>query len=255
VATTPPATTVPVSADIFLKYTDDRSLDVYYPSDGSGGPLVVMLHGAGGGKQDLEGLARAVAARGAVVVNAQWTSFAEPPDVGGELGCLMEFVQARAAEYGADGSALVLVGHSAGANVASVVAVGGPRAPLYGVCEPEPVEPAGFVGLAGDYFPLDDSVDPEALTEFGVTYRALWELASPYAYLEPNSRLVVRLVHGEFDDISAMERSSQFRDALESAGYDVRLDIVAGGHVGLITTDSDPFLTSLQAVLQAAGLD
>jgi dienelactone hydrolase len=91
---------------------DVTTADVYRASDADGAPVVVMLHGTGGERSELDGFAREVAASGAVVVVPTWPVFTERP---GELEvgeihrrqteavvCSLRFARETAAEFGGD---------------------------------------------------------------------------------------------------------------------------------------------------------
>jgi hypothetical protein len=115
-------------------------LDVYAPAGAEGLPLVVVLspHGLTKDNPATVRLATGIAARGAVVVVANWSQQEDPaavfedPAVFAQFaqmdrsvaGCAVAFAAARAQEHGGDATRLVVVGELFGANVASLVVLG-----------------------------------------------------------------------------------------------------------------------------------
>jgi acetyl esterase/lipase len=127
-----------VAADIEYETADPlvaaRALDVYAPTAEGPWPVVVMFHGGPGvlSKDYLGGWAQDVAAEGYVVFVPAWgVGSPEAQKVprsaalaafGRQAACAVAYARSHAAEYGGDPSTLVLFGHSAGANTASVLA-------------------------------------------------------------------------------------------------------------------------------------
>jgi hypothetical protein len=137
-------------------------LDVYAPAEAEDLPLVVLFHGGGSegitvNKEvfDYPELARAIAGEGAVVVVPNWGLLSTPWERRGagattaqivedarqarnEVACAVSYAVTYAEEYGADPARLVLFGHSAGANMAGVVAWSETAA--FAGCEVPPAE-------------------------------------------------------------------------------------------------------------------
>jgi len=112
---------------------------VYRPDDGSGRPLIVFFHGSGFVICDLDthdDICRQLCARsGCVVVSVDYRLAPENPFPAGPDDCLAatRWAAANAADLGADPGRLALAGDSAGACMATVVAMrcrdaGGPTA-------------------------------------------------------------------------------------------------------------------------------
>ena len=123
---------VDVTANSFYRsgQMTPAAVDVYYPTEAVGGPVVVLFHGGFEDKTSLfyPSLAIAIAERGAVVFVPDWE--AEPPLEPDALSatfdgasCAVSYALANAAEHGADPETLVLVGHSGGANGAAMAGV------------------------------------------------------------------------------------------------------------------------------------
>ncbi|HZD05072.1 MAG TPA: hypothetical protein VE173_09140, partial [Longimicrobiales bacterium] len=111
------------------------AMSVYAPAaEGGPWPVAVMIHGAGGSR--LDQWARAVASKGVVAYVPYWPDDSPWHSAKGfradmtptieQLACAVRFARAEAERYGGDPSNLTLLGHSAGANFASVIAFANP---------------------------------------------------------------------------------------------------------------------------------
>src|SRR5260370_14294298 len=123
-------------------------LDVYVPDQASAGPrpLVVFWHGGRwrfGDKADYRFVGAALAALGyvAVLPNYRHYPHVKMPGFMDDAARAGDWPAAHAGDFGADASRLYLMGHSAGAHIASLVALdpryfsaaASPRPPIYGV--------------------------------------------------------------------------------------------------------------------------
>jgi dienelactone hydrolase len=141
---------------------DVTSADIYSPPAGEGLPVVVMLHGTEGVRSELDGLAREVAASGALVYVPTWPVIAERPDAqeAAEIYqrqtevvvCSLRHARSTARELGGDPNDLTLFGHSGGATVGARVALVD-EPPWSGIdCYPGvPHAPTRFIATAGDF--------------------------------------------------------------------------------------------------------
>lgn len=123
---TPPAS-VTVAKDV--AYGDDplQKIDIYSPAKARGLPIVVFVHGGGfvgGDKNDYDNVPTYFSQHGMVAVNADYrlAPKATWPAGSQDVGAVVAFLKAKGAGYGGDPRRIVLIGHSAGANlVASYV--------------------------------------------------------------------------------------------------------------------------------------
>ncbi len=144
------------------RFADGRRglLDVYVPRDAHDAPLVVFFYGGGwedGAKADYRFAALALAKRGAVVVVADYRLYPDVrfPDFIGDGAKAVRWARRNATEFGADPGLIFLVGHSAGAYIATMLALDKRN------LDPESLAAvAGVVGLAGpyDFLPLRSDV-------------------------------------------------------------------------------------------------
>jgi len=107
-----------------------RTLDVYRPSEGSGHPVMLYVHGGGwqvGDKSRVHEKARAFVRRGWVFVSVNYrlvpkVSWREQAQ---DIAQAIAFVRKRARKHGGDAGRLFLMGHSAGAHLVALVATDG----------------------------------------------------------------------------------------------------------------------------------
>ncbi len=169
--------------------------DLHRPADPAGAPTIVLLHGCCGDRADLGALARALARRGGLVLNVDWTTLA---DGGGwprsyrQATCAIAVARDLATDLGARTDRVVAVGWSDGALLAATAGLA-PPPPAAGCTAAGEgradavVALAGFLGWAAD----DPAPGAGADTWFGgspdVAGRA-WVAGNPVA-VAPRSRL------------------------------------------------------------------
>jgi acetyl esterase/lipase len=250
-----------------IAYTSGAELDVHARVGVSRQPVLVLLHGCCGSKDDLTPLAEAIAARGAVVFNANWTGV----DRGGgwprsyqEAACAVRFARASAARFGGDPGRIALLGWSDGAMLAAVVAVAGDdlgdRCPQHRVS----ALPDVLIGVAGFYgWPVAPGrvVDPyyvnaRTIRFFGgapAEVPGAWAAGNPYIRLGGNRRLEVRLVVGDADSLLADSR--RFLAALRRVGYRASLRVTKEGDHRTVVVPRTPAgrLTVEEAFAAATG--
>ena len=142
-------------------------LDIYAPgAPGRARPVIVFFYGGGwisGAKEDFAWVGAALARRGYVAIvpdyrlypQAHWPQFIE------DCAAAVKWVHVNVARYGGNPSALVLMGHSAGAYNAFALAVD--RRWLTGVGMDPRRDLKAVVGLSGPYTmephgPLEDAI-------------------------------------------------------------------------------------------------
>ena len=220
-----------------------QKLNLYQPAEDStdvpetGLPIIVFIHGGSWQDGDKDGYAfvgRALASRGFLVAVPNYRLVPEVryPSFLEDNAAAVRWVIDNAAAYGGNPSRIVLVGHSAGAYNAAMLALddrwlGSNRGNV-----------RGFVGLAGpyDFLPLEGPVTQAA---FGQEQDP--ETTQPIAFATADDPPVL-LLHGAEDTTVGLQNSETLRDRLAQSGADVRLQIYPGiGHVEILTALSRPF--------------
>jgi acetyl esterase/lipase len=234
-------------------------LDVWRDRATSAGPIVITLHGRLRTRADMEPIAKLLAQRGAIVFNADYRGSAEVergyPASFEDVACAVRFTRAHAADYGGDpGRRVVLVGHSFGTYVGSIVALDGDEYNNHCVSPEESAEPDAFVGLSGAYH---WHTTPIWNTFFGTTYAKdpeRWKDGDPHTHIGGNPDSLWRFVIEKSDPILEASSSEEFHEALVDAGYDSKLrQLKKAGHFTILQLDGDaPTAAEIIAVL--AGL-
>jgi acetyl esterase/lipase len=145
-----------------IRFADGKRglLDVYAPQGIVNAPLIVFFYGGGwesGERADYRFAAVALAKRGFVVVVPDYRVYPEVcfPDFLADAAKAVRWARRNAEEFGADPGLVTLIGHSAGAYIAAMLALD--RRWLDGKSQ---AALAGVVGLAGpyDFLPLHSAV-------------------------------------------------------------------------------------------------
>ncbi|MGP1352672.1 MAG: alpha/beta hydrolase [Parasphingopyxis sp.] len=222
-----------VAADIAFGDGVRQRLDVYAPTGGqdTARPVIVFIHGGGwraGDKAGYEFAGRAFASLGFVTVvpNYRLSPEAHFPDFVEDGAAAIRWVRENIAERGGDPDRIVMVGHSAGAHIAALLAMdeswlGGDREAI-----------AGWVGLAGpyDFLPLDTP-----------STRGAFSRAPDLAATQPinfagEGDPPALLLHGALDTVVRPRHSSGLAARLEAAGVPVRHIVYDGiGHIRIMT--------------------
>lgn len=223
-----------------VQFTELLTLDRIGRGDGA--PVAILVHGGGwygGDRSSLEPLALELADRGFVVVNATYrTDSGGFPESVEDVVCALISGREIAAQAGGTGP-VILVGHSAGAHLASLATLAGNEfAPSDCRYEGPAVPPDGFVGLAGPYKIqnlfglLDDWMGTPVTND-----PDLWSRAVPETYVDRNVDVPIRLVHGDADRVANISFSRLFAEELEGVdGRDVELiEIPGGGHSTMLS--------------------
>ena len=271
-------TSVPASPTSLtaVEFAPTRVLDRYEPATTSkDAPVVVLVHGCCGDRRDLAGLARALARRGAVVLNAEIRN----TRMGGgwpasydDAICSVSMARHVAAELPGGPHRVVLVGWSDGALIGTTVALGwstlAPRVERCAVDAEVSLPPDQFVGLSGYYgWPGADVpaevVNPGTIRWFGAIPGddpAAWREANPWSWLTdaPSRALGTRpsflLLSGTNDPLLADARA--FSSALADHGFAVsHVEIALGSHLGLAQPRAEDGAAALAVVGAVIGLE
>lgn len=224
-----------------LAYGPERRhvLDVYRPLKPlASRPLVVFFYGGGwrnGAKENYEFVASALTEAGIAVVipdyrlypNVTFPAFVE------DAAAAVSWTVEHAHELGVSDDAVFLMGHSAGAHIASLVALD----PSYlAESSTSEVSIRGWIGLSGpyDFLPIESSYLVELFPE---TDR---EQSQPVNHVTPAAPPAL-LIHGTGDKTVRIENSISLAERLQEEGVAARLTAYDGvGHVSVMLALAPP---------------
>src|SRR5262245_30971799 len=103
-----------------------QMLDVYAPSEGKNHPVVVWIHGGGwrrGDKADVHNKPKAFVDKGFILVsiNYRFVPDVKVNEIAGDVAKAIRWVHDHAKDYGGDPNTIIVMGHSAGAQLGALV--------------------------------------------------------------------------------------------------------------------------------------
>ena len=220
-----------------------QRLDVYAPRHGRGKallPVAVFFYGGSwdtGRRQDYGWVGQALASRGFVTVLPDYGLYPQVryPGFLEDGARAVRWAQDHAAEYGGDPSRIVLVGHSAGAYNAAMIALDTRYLKAEGV-DPRHIRALG--GLSGpyDFLPL---TDPIAERTFGEA--ADLAATQPTSFVTKDSPPAF-LATGDADTMVFPKNTVKLAAKLRAAGVPVEEEHYPGvDHVRMVLALSRPF--------------
>lgn len=222
-----------VTHDIAYEPGAHRTLDVYRPQKATG-PLVVFLYGGSwrmGDKSMYPFVALPLAARGAVVVVPNYRLYPETefPGFVEDNAAAVKWAIDHAASLGADPRSVFIVGHSAGAYNAAMLALDPHYLADAGTSRDRL---AGVVGLAGPYNFLPIT-DPDVIPVFASVQDG--PASQPITYVDGHNPPML-LVAGEDDTIVNPKNTTSLAARIEQKGGPVAAKLYPNlGHIGLVT--------------------
>lgn len=246
----PPAGTPRVHRDLpYAGPRDDdrglRSLDVYAPASGTGQPVLIWIHGGGWTKGDKAHVGlkpRAFGGKGYVLVSVNYRLLPAVTvrDQAEDIARALAWVHRHAREYGGNPEQVFLMGHSAGAHLAALVATDdrylkGAGLGLDAV--------KGVILLDGAAYDVGQRmrVTPPAMRKaaeavFG-TDEASWAAASPVQHVGRGKGIAPFLILHVADRDLSRAQSALLARTLEAAGVAARVVPAAGKTHGSLNQD------------------
>ena len=218
----------PIASDVAYGADPAQRLDVYAPvAAGRDRPGVVFVHGgrwSSGDKQQYRFVALTLTRAGAVAVLPNYRLYPRVRMAAAmqDFAASVAYVQAHAREWGADPSRVIVMGFSAGAQLAALGALDTRWLAAAGAA---PVQ--GLIGLAGpyDFLPLTDD---DLRDYFGPA--PAYPLSQPINFVAASSPRAF-LVQGLADDSVRPFNTEHLARALVAAGVPVETHYVPGaGH-------------------------
>jgi acetyl esterase/lipase len=217
------------------------TLDVYAPKNAVKAPVVVFFYGGRwqfGRKGLYAGGGNALASRGAIVIIPDYRVYPEVgfPDFLKDGAKAVLWAKQNAARFGGDPDRIFIMGHSAGAHIAAMLALDPQFLASEGMDAKHDI--AGLIGLSGpyDFLPLDD---PELIKLFGGANRAETQ---PITFAGPGAPPAF-LGTGAADETVSPLNTEHLAQKLRASGVRVEEKIYPGrSHMGMIL----PFLGPLR---------
>ncbi len=239
-------------------------VDVYAPDEGGPWPVVVMVHGRPRTPADMAELAKAVAEHGAVVFNIDYRGVRPVvqqgwPEAVDDVACAVRFARATAHLYGGDPKQkLVLVGHSFGGYVGTLVSLAGDKFNGDCLAPDESALPDAWVGVSAN---CTVGVPPPPAPLWNIWYGGtpdeaprVWEKGDTLEQIGGNPKLVVRMVHERDDPIVDVVQPRTLVRELDEAGYNASLTVVEGDdHWGPLDLDEHAGQVTLETILDLIG--
>lgn len=218
-----------------------QRLDIYLPTQraAKGNPVVVFFYGGGwegGDKKDYKFVGEALSSQGITVVIPDYRVYPEVmfPDFVDDAAAAVAWTRANIQRYAGDERQLFIVGHSAGAHIASLLALNPEYLKKYALT-PDNIQ--GMIGLAGpyDFLPLKS----DTLKIIFGPQNQRWQ-SQPINYVSGENPPMLLLV-GERDLTVWPRNSYRLADKITEEGGNVELlKFPDYGHVSMVAKLAKP---------------
>lgn len=235
------------------------SLDVYTPKGATAAPVVVFFYGgswSSGKREWYRWVGESLAARGMVVVIPDYRTWPKAKLDGfmDDAAHAVGWTKANVARYGGDPSRLFVMGHSAGAHIASLLATDSHWLKPVGM---QPRDLAGFIGLAGpyDFLPLKRA---KFIDMFGSTPE-VQARSQPVNFVDGDEPPAL-LLQGEADSTVKPANAESLARRYEAQGEKVTLKLYPGvTHMSILfalgpSKDKAPVLEDIAHFVNAKPL-
>lgn len=237
--------------DASVVYDPERALalDVFQPRGARGpAPTVVFFYGGGwrgGERAQYRFVGRALAEHGVLAIVADYRTYPQAvfPGFMDDAARAVAWARGHAGEHGGDPAKLYVAGHSAGAQIAALLATDRQYLRARGL---GPESLAGAIGLSGPY---DFAITGRYRAVFGPPTQ--WPRAQAVNFVDGDEPPFL-LVHGADDRVVEARDSTELAAKLRAAGGDARVVLLPdAGHAATVAGLFDPRLAPevLPAVL------
>ncbi len=232
----------PAQTDVAYGGDPRQRLDLYLPATRTGAvPAVLFVHGGGwsiGDKAQFAWLGQQLAAQGVVtaLANYRLSPAVQHPEHTKDVARAVAWLYRNAAAYGGDPAHLYVVGHSAGAHMAALVALDRSYLLAEGLSL---AIVRGVVGIAGPTYDLDANyaqtpIAPLLYAAFGPD-TARWAQAAPVRYVQPYAPSFL-LVYGTADNQALPLSTQVLATALQRSGVPTQVETLPGqDHFGVLS--------------------
>lgn len=216
-----------------------QRLDVYSPHDANSAPVVVYFYGGGwtgGERAQYRFVGSYLAGEGVVAVLPDYRLHPEVgfPDFVRDGADAVAWVYREIAAHGGDPSRIVLMGHSAGAHIAALLALDSSYLVEAGV---DPSAVVAFIGLSGPY---DFERDSDTLAEIFADEQPPALSSQPIDYAGAGAPPML-LVHGGSDRVVEPGNSLRLARRICDAGGEAEVIVYPGvGHARVAAALAPP---------------
>ncbi len=237
-----------VHADVVFDTAHHLAMDIYAPQAAHDLPVVVFFYGGSwqdGRRQWYRWMGETLARHGLVVAIPDYRKYPQVRMDGfmTDAADAVGWVHAQARDFGGDPQTMFLMGHSAGAQIAALLATDGHWLRRVGV---RPRQLAGFIGLAGPYgfLPL---TEPAFIGMFGATPQAQAR-SQPINFVDGDEPPML-LLQGTDDHVVQPKNTRSLAQRMRARHEPVEVKMYAGiGHVRLLLSFSRPLRHSSPAL-------
>jgi acetyl esterase/lipase len=220
-------------ADVAYGADPLQHLDLYQARGSGPAPMLLFVHGGGwsmGDKAELSWLGAKLAEQGVLVAVANYrlSPAVQHPAHAQDVARAVAWLYRNGASYGGDPQRLYVGGHSAGAHLASLVALDDTFLAAEGLSTSVV---RSVVGVSGAGYDLDARYAASPLAQ--LFYAAFgkdpsrWALAAPLHYVDRGAPPFL-LIHGLNDTQAPAVGAQSFAQALKRDGGQVRLELLPG---------------------------
>ncbi|MDQ3617456.1 MAG: alpha/beta hydrolase [Pseudomonadota bacterium] len=247
----PPEASVTYAPELKLE------LDIYRPQHGDtrSAPTVVFFYGGGwqrGSRQQYQFIGRRLAQSGILTIVADYRTYPQAvfPDFIDDAARAVAWSRAHAGQYGGDPDRLFVAGHSAGAQIAALLATDPRYLKRHGL---QPSALAGMIGLSGPY---DFVINGQYTKVFGPP--AQWPQAQAINFVDGDEPPFL-LIHGADDRVVHAKDSIDIAAKLKAEGVAATLLILPdAGHsaplLGLYDPPRSPMvLPAIERFIRESG--
>lgn len=223
-----------------------QSLDIYLPQEGYRRNQLVFLHGGSwrsGHKDEYAYLGAALSAYGIACAVVGYRLFPQVryPVFVEDVAHAINWLRRDGGRYGFSDEPMYVMGHSAGAHIACLVAMDDRFHSLI-----DAVSIAGVIGLSGVY-----RFRPETSPLYRDIFMAAepdFEVVKPISYVGKD-KVPLMMLHGEMDEVIGVRNAQHMLSAATKAGQQAILHVQPGyGHVRPIF-DFLPFMPNHQRMM------
>lgn len=210
--------------------SDLQKLDIYGVAPGESAPVYVFIHGGFwqyGHRSEYASLGKTITDQGWILVLVDYRLFPKVayPEIPKDCIDAVNWIHAHIAEYGGDPNRMIIAGHSAGAQLTTVLLTDDDyRSQL----EFDPLDLAGAAILSGPFdFSSGSKNNVKGLRKV-MGDEATFDKAQPINY--PRKDLPPLLImNGEFDKLTPEPQAAAYAKLMTEAGADVRYEMLSGG--------------------------